>query len=324
MGTGAEAGLTIQIVEGRSMVTRVDPGYPAAVAGIRPGFVVTRIGKTKTAELWTQVQKRKELFLNKGFIFSRIVGRLVHGTLNQVVELSCIDGSNKEKTYRLSLKKVQGQLLKFGELPTFAGFVESKRLPGKIGYVRLTVFMMPLLEKMKAVMASFHSEKAMIIDLRQNPGGFGAMAIPIAGQLVSKRMSLGSMKMRVGETRMIVYPQPNAFKGPVAILTDEGSASTSEILAGGLQEAGRVVVIGQTTTGAVLPSMIERLPDGSRLQYAIADYRTPKGLLLEGRGVIPDYPVHLTRNGLLKQVDPVMVKAQSVLKKLATLNSHRP
>src|SRR5437764_14707691 len=87
---------------------------------------------------------------------------------------------------------------------------------------------------------------------------------------------------------------------------DDGSASTTEIIDAGLQEAGRAYVVGNSTLGAALPSSIERLPGGAVMQYIVADFRTPKGVLLEGRGVQPDRRVVETRAGLKSGRDPVL------------------
>ena len=96
------------------------------------------------------------------------------------------------------------------------------------------------------------------------------------------------------------------FTGPLAILTDEGTASAAEMLAAGLQEAKRAVVVGDTSLGAVLPSVIEALPGGAVMQYVVADFKTPKGVLLEGRGVQPDKRVVETRAALRTGRDPVL------------------
>src|SRR6476659_717919 len=130
------------------------------------------------------------------------------------------------------------------------------------------------------------------------------MAPGIAGVLGEKATSLGTMTMRAGYTRFFVNPQPNPYLGPVVILTDGGSASTSEIFAGGLQELERAVVVGERTAGAALPSFFQKLPTGALFQYAIGDFKTPKGMLIEGRGVAPDIEVKLTRRALLEGRDP--------------------
>jgi carboxyl-terminal processing protease len=99
------------------------------------------------------------------------------------------------------------------------------------------------------------------------------------------------------------------YAGPLAILVDPLSASTSEIFAAGLQELGRAVVIGQTTAGAALPSMATKLPNGDVLQFAVADFVTPEGNRIEGHGVVPDLPVTLTAELLAREPDPVLAAA---------------
>jgi carboxyl-terminal processing protease len=150
--------------------------------------------------------------------------------------------------------------------------------------------------------------RALILDLRGNPGGHGAMAIPIASRLVDAPLTLGTIQFREFGQTFTARPEAGVipFLGPVAILTDEGTASASEILAAGLQEAKRAVVVGDATLGAALPSVIAALPGGAVMQYVVADFKTPKGVMLEGRGVQPDKRVLETRAGLRTGRDPVL------------------
>src|SRR6185369_14019049 len=160
--------------------------------------------------------------------------------------------------------------------------------------------------------------RALVLDLRGNPGGHGAMAIPIAARLVSEPLTLGTIQFRDFAQTLVARPEMGVqpFTGPVAILTDEGTASASEILAAGLQEAKRAIVVGDSTLGAVLPSVVESLPGGAVMQYVVADFKTPKGVLLEGRGVQPDRRVMETRAGLEGGRDPVLETAMVAVKAL--------
>jgi len=99
----------------------------------------------------------------------------------------------------------------------------------------------------------------------------------------------------------------------VVILIDGGSASTSEIFAGGLQDVGRAIVVGERSMGAALPSIISKLPSGALFQYAMADFKTASGTLIEGRGVKPDVEVKLTRAALLKGRDPQLDAAIALI-----------
>ena len=101
----------------------------------------------------------------------------------------------------------------------------------------------------------------------------------------------------------------------MVILVDSMSASTSEIFAAGMQEAGRARVIGRRTMGAALPSFIRELPNGDRLQHAIADLTTAKGRRVEGRGVIPNKTVPLRPKKLFQGADPDLDKAMKWLQR---------
>jgi carboxyl-terminal processing protease len=99
------------------------------------------------------------------------------------------------------------------------------------------------------------------------------------------------------------------------VLVDGNSASTSEILAGGLKDLGRARVFGTKSAAAALPSIIERLPNGDGFQYAIANYISKGGKPLEGLGVVPDDEVLLTRKALLQGHDSVVDAALEWIKK---------
>ena len=117
------------------------------------------------------------------------------------------------------------------------------------------------------------------------------------------------MYMRDNELKYVVKPRPKTYDGPVVLLVDALSGSTSEILAGGLQGLGRVKVVGTTTAGASLPSHIEKLANGDGFQYATANYISEGGGVLEGVGVIPDIEVQPTRAALLEGRDPALETA---------------
>ncbi|MGH9593955.1 MAG: S41 family peptidase, partial [Bryobacteraceae bacterium] len=145
------------------------------------------------------------------------------------------------------------------------------------------------------------------------------MAMGMAGFLVDKPDSrLGTMYMRDTKLDFVVNPRVNVFGGPVAILIDACSASTSEIFAGGLKDLGRARVFGTRSAAAALPSAFERLPNGDGFQYAMANYISQGGQPLEGIGVAPDEEVKLTRAALLAGHDPVLDAALAWIKKQRT------
>jgi len=154
-----------------------------------------------------------------------------------------------------------------------------------------------------------------IVDLRGNPGGIGIMAMGMAGWFLSQPdEKLGTLYMRDSTLKFVVNPRLNTFAGPLAILVDGASASTSEIMAEGLKDLGRARIFGSHTAGAALPSIFEKLPDGDGFQYAIANYISEGGQPLEGRGVTPDVETPITREALLAGKDPALDAAVAWIK----------
>jgi carboxyl-terminal processing protease len=125
------------------------------------------------------------------------------------------------------------------------------------------------------------------------------------------------MKLRDATMRYVANPirvsrsgQPlTPYEGHVAIVVDELSASTTEILAAALQRLGRARVFGTPSAGQALPALLSKLPNGDRLMYVIADFAGPDGARIEGAGVIPDEPLPLSRRSLLAGHDEALESA---------------
>ena len=99
------------------------------------------------------------------------------------------------------------------------------------------------------------------------------------------------------------------FSRPLAIVVDGGSASTSEIFAGGMQKLGRATVVGRRTAGAALPAHLIKLPNGDRFMYAVADFLGPDGKTIEGVGVPPDREIPIDRDLIADRRDPDLATA---------------
>ena len=156
-------------------------------------------------------------------------------------------------------------------------------------YLRFNYFMPALMEKIRRAIETAEGRAiGLILDLRGNYGGLIIMAAGIAGLLIEEPTRLGKMTMRKGHMNYQGYPQEKRFTGPVAILIDHCSISTAEMLAAGLQEAGRARLFGEVSQGNSLPSLLKKLPSGDVLQYAMGDFTTPKGIRIEKNGVVPD------------------------------------
>jgi carboxyl-terminal processing protease len=305
----AVTGMEIRVLGSEIVVTSVEPASPAALVGVRPGWVVRRIGD-RSLQLNAIAQLPE-------YVVTHAVESRLSGPLGSALAIEFDTGSDTASgklTLTLNLAPGRGVLASFGNLPPTRVAYESRRLPDNIAYVRLNVFL-----DLPRVIPAFDKSirdcapcAGVILDLRGNPGGIAGMASSMAGFLFREMTpELGTMHTRDAQLKFAINPRANAFTGPVAVLIDGGSASTSEILAGGLQDLGRARIFGTRSAAAALPSIITRLPNGDLFQYAIAHYVSRSGKELEGSGVTPDEEVKLTRVGLLAGHDAVLEAAQN-------------
>jgi carboxyl-terminal processing protease len=244
------------------------------------------------------------------FELRRAAARRLMGTPGTRISVAYLDEHEKPGKAVLVREEPKTRPVRLGHLPPLYPEVRAYEI-GDVGVVAFNIFLVqPVLEDIKRAVARFmsHHVRAIVLDLRGNPGGQGAMAIPVGSLFVKEPVTLGTLKFRDFGQTLVAKPEMGAvpFEGPLAILTDEGTASAAEILAAGLQESKRAVVVGDASLGAVLPSVIEALPGGAVMQYVVADFKTPKGVLLEGRGVQPDRRVLETRSALQSGRDPVL------------------
>lgn len=319
IATGS-VGVDLRMIDSAATITRVEPGSSAAAAGLRSGFIIKQVGAEAVAQLIAPMAKLDESPARKDLRRVRRVLAALSGEPGSSVTLIYLDEKNRSQTARLVRQKLRGELApRVGNFPPQYTEFEAKRLPngqGSWGYLRFNIFTPPVMAKIKAAIAEFKDTEGVVFDLRGNPGGLGAMASGIAGLLSDKPGLLGTMKMRTNELKFAVFPQPNPYLKPVAILIDGMSASTSEVFAGGMQELGRAVIVGERSAGACLPSHFEKLPTGALFQFAVADFKTPKGVLIEGRGVLPDVEVKQQRAALLADHDVQLEAALTQLTRL--------
>jgi len=312
VGTGTgDPGLVVRQIEGKPTIWRVRAGSSAEKLGLRPGFIVTHVGGRPVADL--PVTTRPLRPVEERFRLRRHVARLLSGPAGSRVNLEFLDDKFRPRRVMLTRDRPARAAVQALMLPPVVPEVRVSRI-GDVGIIAFNFFLLqPILGEVRKAIEAFRQAGArgLVLDLRGNPGGFGGMAIPVAACLVSKETNLGTIQFRDFANNLVAVPSigTKPFTGKVAILTDEGSASTSEILAAGLQEAKRAVVVGEGTVGAALGSTIEALPGGAVMQIPVAGYKTPKGVSIEGRGVQPDRRVVDTRAALLAGQDPALDEA---------------
>jgi carboxyl-terminal processing protease len=305
----AGPGMSVRVLEGRAVVTEVEPDSPAAAQKVKPGWVITRVGKSVIAPMIERVtnQFRDSTLLDMRL--TRSVGSRLQGSTGSKVQVEFLDGADQKVTLDLERVLPRGKVIRLGNLPAQFVWSEWRKARPDIGYVRFNMFMDPetLASTMAQAIRGCADCKGFVIDLRGNPGGLGGLAMGVAGWFTDKQgLKLGTTYMRGLPLKFVIFPRPEPFRGSLAVLVDGDSASTAEIFAGGLKDIGRARIFGTRSAGAALPSVIERLPNGDGFQYAIANYISEGGKPLEGIGVIPDEEVRLTRGQLLDGIDAVL------------------
>jgi carboxyl-terminal processing protease len=302
-------GIDVRVIGGHALVTAVAAGSPAARAGIETGWEVTKSGSAAIAPVIATVDKTYAGSTLRELMLTRAVDQRLHGEIGQSTTVTFVDGAGRDVEKKLTFAQPPGTLTQFGYLPPLYVTIDSKRVRPDIGYFGLNVFLEParVMDAFTNAVQSCADCRGFIVDVRGNPGGIGAMAMGLAGWFVSKSGErLGTLYLRDSTLKFVIFPRAEPFAGPLAILVDGASASTSEIFAGGLQDLGRARIFGSRTAGAALPSVIEMLPNGDGFQYPIANYVSEGGKVLEGRGVIPDTIAEPTREALLRHQDTAL------------------
>ncbi len=319
----ATPGITLRVLEGRALVLRVTPGSPAERAGIRSGWMLSEVEGKQVSTLIETLDRSYAASTMRGLMLVQELSSLLSGAPREKRRAVFLDGADRLRSLTLELAAPEGRPTSFGNLPQMALSIRSELIdgpedaPAPIGLLAFNAFLDPVhvMAATGKLVKACSGCAGIVIDLRGNPGGIGAMAMGLAGWFTADSgRRLGTMHTRDGELHFAVFPRAQPFTGRLAILIDEASASTSEIFASGLQDLGRARVFGRRSAGAALPSVIVDLPSGDAFQYAIADYVSAGGRSLEGIGVLPDETIVPTREQLLAGRDPVLEKALSWLR----------
>lgn len=309
----AGTGIDLRWIEGALVVWRVAPGSPAERAGVAAGAVLEAIdGKPpvgRPPRRGTPADPRRVAWQRSAIAMARL-----SGPAGSPVAVTVRDGAGARRTVSLTRVPPSGAMPKFGNLPPVETALSwsVRTVEGRpVGVLRFNVWMPALIPALDSAVDAMRGADAIVLDLRGNPGGVVGMASGLAGHFLDTMATLGTMRQRVTTLKVVAFPRRvdrrlervSPFAGPLAIVVDEQSFSTSEIFAAGMQALGRARVFGVTTGGQALPSLPERLPNGDLLYHAIADFTTPSGRPVEGPGVVPDRIIPQSRRALLAGED---------------------
>lgn len=310
-----EAGLQVRLVDDAFVVWRVDEDGAAARAGIRPGWTLLGVDGR---ELASQVAALRALPpTEQRTALTRLLyqaNAALTGESGQSMRLQLVNAERDTVESGIVLRPTRGEMVRFGNLPPVMALLHHEQIAtdaGCIGLIRLNVWVVPLVPAFDRGLDTMRGCAGIIVDLRGNPGGVAGMIMGTAGHFLSDTLPLGFMRTRTSRLRFKANPRRvradgsavTPYAGPLAILVDEMSASTSEFFAAGLQGVGRARVFGTPTAGQALPALMVRLPTNDVLMHVIADFTGPGGVRIEGRGVVPDVAITSTRSDLLEGRD---------------------
>ncbi|MFD0050220.1 S41 family peptidase [Actinomycetes bacterium NPDC127524] len=181
------------------------------------------------------------------------------------------------------------------EIPLETVFSSIKKVHGeKIGYIELSSFSEHTSEDFKKQLGAMEKKKidGLVIDVRGNPGGLLTSVESILGEFIPKDKAYLQIEQRDGETQSYYTKLKEEKNYPIAVLTDKGSASAAEILAGAMEEAGGYALIGEKTFGKGTVQQPVPMGDGSNIKLTLFKWLTPEGHWIHKKGIEPTIEVH--------------------------------
>ena len=159
-----------------------------------------------------------------------------------------------------------------------------------------------------------HNPRGLILDLRNNPGGYLDVATHLAGWFVKRGDVVVIEKFIEDENRLFANGTQAFYHLPTVVLVNGGTASASEILAGALRDNRGIELVGEQTFGKGSVQEVLNMKDGSVVKVSIAEWLTPKGTKIEKEGLTPDHEVPFTEEDFNEGRDPQLEKAVKVLR----------
>src|ERR1700730_2060737 len=321
---GVTVGFSVDDIDGKTVVTSVTTGSDAAHAGIEPGMVVLRVDDTAVAQRVAEIEKKRlpssSERATRWFIYNRVFAGPADTPVK--VALQRADGS----VFEVSVRR---------QIYSAAPEVTTHVLPSGNVYIRFDGFQRPITKEFRQALQKFRDAPGLIVDLRRNGGGDLAVLLPIAGYFFGRKTLFAKDSTRTGKplsSYVGLFKLPlqlyvgrsgdQIYSGPVTILVDAHSASSSEVFAAGMQDTGRAQIIGSQSCGCVLGIARPRvMKGGGVLEMSEVLWFSPKGRKLEGIGIIPDKIVVPSVADLQRRRDPVLAEADKSLVKTAVLES---
>lgn len=285
--SGSFSGIGAEVDIRGGLLTIVSPlaDSPAQAAGLQPGDKILEVDGASTAELT----------LNESV-------NLIRGELGTAVRLlTWREAWEEAREIEIVRDTIKIPILKW----------EIK--DDNVAYIQIYHFTENLPVEFRRIVDQVKDLglRGMVLDVRNNPGGYMEVAVDIASWFLPKGELVVIEDFGEGE-------RPNEFRSrgyeefenlPIVILVNEGSASASEILAGALRDIRGVTVVGAQTFGKGSVQQLEKLKGGSSVKITIAKWLTPSGCSINDEGITPDVEVEMTMEDIDQMLDPQLNKA---------------
>jgi len=284
-GIGAEVGMR------KGILTVISPleGNPAQAAGLRAGDKILKVDETLTADL----------------TLDEAVS-LIRGEKGKaVVLLIARDDWDEAKEITIVRDTIQIPIIKW----------EIKE--GNIAYIQFYHFTGNSADQFRKTLTevSGAGAKKIILDVRNNPGGYLDVAVDIASWFLPKRELVVAEDYGNGEkTEHRSKGYATLIDVPTVVLINQGSASASEILAGALRDVNGTQIVGQKSFGKGSVQQLEKMRGDSSIKITVAKWLTPSGVSIADEGIVPDFEIEMTSEDIDEMRDPQLDKALELLR----------
>jgi carboxyl-terminal processing protease len=308
-------GVAVRETEGELVVSEVERGSAAWRAGVRTGDALASVdGVPASALLARRAEERPAS--------NPSTARLLAAT-------QLFDGPRDTHTTVIFRRGSRNRSVVLRREPRVrAPEFSFRQLGGGVFHVRFNIFTQEIAARFARTLGDeLKGARALVLDLRDNGGGEAEAMTDVASTFLPSGTGLGAFTDRQGRvwldprTRSAMLSSADElprFAGAVVLLTSARTASAAEVFAASLREEGRAQIVGERTCGCVLGIRRRHtLPDGGTLDISETDYRTERGMRLEGSGLAPDHTVAPTREDLRAGRDPALTLAVSLLKRAA-------
>ncbi|WP_188704914.1 S41 family peptidase [Silvimonas iriomotensis] len=318
----ASLGLGVDEIDGRLIMHGISGMSQAALLGVRSGQELTGVDG-QDALAWWQQQR------------AQVRGGSTAWSRDAYV-LRALNNLPAGKVRTLALTRPDGTHLSVeltNEEAASPPWIYAHTLNGNLTYIRFSGFDRQIKPELMKLLDQAARSSGIVIDLRGNGGGDGLMAMDLLSRFVKGEIKGAQVITRdhkpvrlfgfsLLDTNPVLQGDAHPLTAPLAILVDRHSASAAELVAGAAQSLGRAKVFGETTCGCLLGFFdYDPLPGGGALAFSEVDIRLPNGERIEGRGVVPDVSITVTRTALEQGADPTL---QSALSWLATEAASAP